>query len=390
MISYGSYDIVSRVSPGTLCRAVFNCVKGKNDTYVSRYLYDSGIVEKGKNLAFFNYGRNALYLLFQRKFAGKEIIFPAFICPTVIVAAVKAGVKPNLMDVNLEDFNLDINNVPGEELARADALFINHTFGVPADMDEILKRTQQRPIYLIEDVAQALFARYKNKYVGCFGDAVLLSMYKQVPNIDGAILISDLDIEKPDSSITGCTELARLFWLTSGPQQYGLNLIRQRRHLSPESVELQRLPKSRRPSSLSLSLFATMLPARQESVERKRVILGYYQKRANASKYVIPQRIDVANEPSGFNFSVRLRPEIAHIRDGLLTALRRRGIFLDRLWHDAPVSLPFFQDYLKHDCRNAQLLAKSVINMPVKEGYQESGVNSLFDTLEGVIEELIS
>ncbi len=390
MVNYGSYDIVNRVSPGTLCRAVFNCVKGQNDTRVSRYLYDSGIVEKGRNLAFFNYGRNALYLLFQRKFAGKEIIFPAFICPTVIVAAIKAGVKPSLMDVNLEDFNLDINNVPEEELARADALFINHTFGVPADMDEILKRTRQCPIYLIEDVAQALFARYKNKYVGSFGHAVLLSMYKQVPNIDGAILISDLNIEKLGSSIISCNELARLFWLTSGPQQYGLNLVRQRRHLSPVSAELQRLPKLRRPSSLSLSLFAAMLPALQESVARKRVILGHYQKRASVSKYVIPQRIDAASEPSGFNFSFRLRPEIAHIRDGLLAALRRRGIFMDRLWHDAPVSLPFFQDYLKHDCRNAQLLARSVINMPVKEVYRESDVSSLFDILEGTIEGLIS
>ncbi len=389
MVSYGSYDIVNRVSPGTLCRAVFNCVKGQNDTYISRYLYDSGIVEKGKNLAFFNYGRNALYLLFQRKLAGKEIIFPAFICPTVILAAVKAGVKPNLIDVNLEDFNLDMNSVPEEELSRADALFINHTFGVPADMDKILESIRHRPIYLIEDVAQALFARYKNKYVGSFGDAVLLSMYKQVPNIDGAILISGLNIEKLGSSIIGCNELARLFWLTSGPQQYGLNLVRQRRHLSPVSVELQRLPKSRRPSPLSLSLFATMLPTLRESVAQKRAIIGHYQKRADVSKYLIPQRIDVAIEPSGFNFSVRLRPEIAHIRDGLLTVLRRRGIFMDRLWHDAPVSLPFFRDYFKHDCRNAQLLAKSVINMPVKEGCQESDVNSLFDTLEGTIERLI-
>jgi len=56
----------------------------------------------------------------------------------------------------------------------------------------------------------------------------------------------------------------------------------------------------------------------------------------------------------------------------------------------ASVSLTFFQGYLKHDCRNAQFLAKSVINMPVKEGYQESDVNSLFDTLEGAIERLIS
>ena len=385
-----TYDVVNRVSPGTACRASFNCLRRQHEAYIRQFLPEPGIMTKEKKLAFFNYGRSALCSLFEQKFAGKEVIFPAFICPTVVMAAVKAGVTPNLVDVSLEDFNLDIDNIPEAELARADALFVNHTFGVPADMDRILQKTQPKPLFLIEDAAQALFARYKGIYVGTSGDAVLLSMYKQLPNINGAVLLSDLNIEQPGRSFAGCGELARLFWLTSGPQQLAFSLLRKHRHPLPAPAELPKMLEPRRPSALSLSLFTAMLPTLPESVERKRAIIEEFQKRAGASKYLIPQHIDAASEPSGFNFSIRLQPEIAHIRDSLLSDLRRRGIFLDRLWHDAPVSLPFFKEYLKRECPNAQLLAKSVINLPVGDRYRQGDVDFLFGALEAAIERLIS
>jgi len=383
------YDVVNRASPRTICRAAFNCLGRQNDAYIRQFLPNSEIMVKGKNMAFFNYGRSALCSLFQHKFAGKEVIFPAFICPTVVMAAVKAGVTPNLVDVNLEDFNIDIGNVPEAELARADALFVNHTFGVPADMGKILQKTRQKPLFLIEDAAQALFARCRNEYVGASGDAVLLSMYKQVPNINGAILLSDLNIEPLGSSFIGWGELPRLFWLTSGPHQCSFRMVRKHRLPPSVTANLPQMPEPRRPSALSLALFAAMLPTLPQSIERKRAIVAHYQNKVGLSKYLIPQHIDAASEPSGFNFSVRLRPEIAHIRDSLLFGLRRRGIFLDRLWHDAPVSLPFFQTYLKRDCPNAQLLASSVINLPVRDGYRESDVDFLLSILEATIEKLI-
>ena len=96
-----------------------------------------------------------------------------------------------------------------------------------------------------------------------------------------------------------------------------------------------------------------------------------------------------AKEPAWFNFSVRLLPEFARIRDALLIALRRKGIFGDRLWHDSPVVLNTFHDYLEDNCPNARLLAKSVINLPIKADYQERDVDYLFDFTEEAIRRLI-
>jgi dTDP-4-amino-4,6-dideoxygalactose transaminase len=210
-----------------------------------------------------------------------------------------------------------------------------------------------------------------------------------VPNLSGAILLSDSEIDEPSSHTISISDLVRLFWLASGPHHYLVNKVRWRRGLPGVSGELQRSMISRRPSRLAISLFAALLPALEDSVQRRRAIAGHYRKRTGESKYLIPQQVSADREPSWFNFSVRLLPEIAHVRDALLIALRRRGIFGDRLWHDSPVAINLFQDYLKDDCPNARLLAGSVLNLPIKAGYRESDIDRLFDLIEQTIQELV-
>ena len=389
MNRHANYDVVDRIAIGTLCSAMVNCVRQQAHSSIQQYLFKAGITGKGKNITYFNYGRTALYTLFQERFAGKIIIFPSFICPSLIEAAVKAGVKPRLVDVSLEDFNLDINFVSDEDLESADALFVNHTFGVPADMEKIRTKTKARGTYLIEDIAQALFARYKEKYVGTLGDTALLSMHKQTPNLNGAVLLSDLAVSEPQKCAVSLDYFIRLLWLTSGPHDYLLKFMRQRKGLPEGSNELQKGKVPCQPSRLSLSLFAALLPSLKDLVDRKRTIVKHYQRRAETSNYFIPQQINEAKEPAWFNFSVRLLPEIARIRDALMLALRRKGIFCDRLWHDSPVTMNIFKEYLEDDYPNARLLAKSVINLPIKADYQESDVDYLFDFTEEAIQRLI-
>lgn len=389
MNRHANYDVVDRIAIGTLCSAMVSCVRQRARSSIQQYLVEAGITGKGKNITYFNYGRNALYTLFQERFAGKIIIFPGFICPSLVLAAVKAGVKPRFVDVSLEDFNLDINLVSDEDLESADALFVNHTFGVPADMEKIRTKTKARGTYLVEDIAQALFARYKEEYVGTLGDTALLSMYKQTPNLNGAVLLSDLAVSGPQKSTVSLDDFIRLLWLTSGPHDYLLKVIRQRKGLPEGSDELQKGKVPYQPSRLSLSLFAALLPSLKDLVDRKQTIAKHYQRRAEASNYFIPQQISEAKEPAWFNFSARLLPEIAHIRDALLLTLRRKGIFCDRLWHDSPVTMNIFKEYLEDDYPNARLLAKSVINLPIKADYQKSDVDYLFDFMERSIRKLI-
>ncbi|GAI14382.1 unnamed protein product, partial [marine sediment metagenome] len=58
---------------------------------------------------------------------------------------------------------------------KAKVVMIQHTFGWPAQIDEILKITREHDLYLIEDTAHALGAKYKGKFCGTFGNAAFFS-----------------------------------------------------------------------------------------------------------------------------------------------------------------------------------------------------------------------
>ena len=388
MSTRANYDVMDTLPPTALGKAVIRSFRPSERSAIERYLVGSGI-EQGKPFAYFSYGRNALYALFREKSAGKEVIFPGFICPSLAMAAIKAGARPRFVDVSLDDFNLDASLLSPEVLRQAGALLVNHTFGVPAAMDKIRGRLRGTEVYLIEDVAQALFARYHQTPAGAWGDAVLMSMYKQVPNLNGAIIISEVELKEPRKGRPDWQGLNTLLLLTGGPHQPLLRYIRRRRRLSAWWSEQERELSMARPSRLALALFAGSLPALEDSVKKRRVIARHYQDRAQASRYLIPQQIDWVKEPSCFNFSVRLSPEIANFRDEVLLSLRGKGIFCDRLWHDSPVAIGTFKDYLDGEYPNSRLLARSVMNMPIKASYQEKDVHYLFNSIEEIISGLV-
>ncbi len=384
MNAHPGYDVLDSLPVATLRKAIGGLLGHEERAEIERRLTGQGIGQ-GKRFTFFNYGRNALYTLLRERCAGSEVIFPGFICPSLALAALRADARPWFVDVSLDDFNLDASLLSPELLERAGALLVNHTFGVPADVDRIRSRPGGERVYLVEDIAQALFSRCDGSPAGARGDAVLVSMYKQVPNIHGAVIISEPGLENRG---TDCGGPGRLLLLTRGPHQSLLRYVRRRRALPAQGGEKSR-PAPARPSRLAQAIFAASLPDLEAVVEGRRAILRHYQDRARASEYLVPQQIREGKEPSCFNFSVRLLPELAHVRDEAVLALRRKGIFCDRLWHDSPVALGVFRDYLAGDCPNSRLLARSVINLPVKASYDEHDVGYLFDSVEEAVRRLV-
>ena len=124
----------------------------------------------------FNSGRSALYFILK-SFGidkGDEVIIQAFTCVAVPEPVMWLGAKPIYADID-ESLNID----PGllEELitSKTRAIIVQHTFGVPANLDAIKKITQKYNLRLIEDCCHALGAEYKKRKIGTFGDAAFFS-----------------------------------------------------------------------------------------------------------------------------------------------------------------------------------------------------------------------
>lgn len=79
-----------------------------------------------------------------------------------------AGATPVFADVR-EDYNIDPAQIEKVITKKTKAIIPVHLTGRPADLDAIMAIGKKYNLHIIEDCAQAVGAKYKNKSVGSFG-----------------------------------------------------------------------------------------------------------------------------------------------------------------------------------------------------------------------------
>jgi len=124
-----------------------------------------------------SYGRMAfLYLLDALGLPpGSEIIFPALTFWVVPEMARVAGLKPVFADVDPVTFNLDPEAFERTITPRTRAVVPTHLYGLPCDMEAILRIARRHGLRVIEDCAHALGATWRGQSVGTIGDAGFFS-----------------------------------------------------------------------------------------------------------------------------------------------------------------------------------------------------------------------
>lgn len=122
-------------------------------------------------------GRMALYSILMALDIGEndEIILPAYTCVVVPNSILYAKAKPVYVDIELNTFNIDPNRIIEKITPNTKAIYAQHTFGLPCNMNLIIKIAKQYKLYVIEDAAHALGAKYNDRMVGSLGDVSFFS-----------------------------------------------------------------------------------------------------------------------------------------------------------------------------------------------------------------------
>ena len=108
---------------------------------------------------------------------GDEIIAPALAFVAVGNSILAAGFKPVFVDIERETMNIDVSKIEEKITPRTRAIMAVHTMGRPCDMDAISEIAQKHGLKVIEDCCEAHGAKYKDKFVGQFGDVAAFSFY---------------------------------------------------------------------------------------------------------------------------------------------------------------------------------------------------------------------
>lgn len=108
---------------------------------------------------------------------GDEVIVPSFTFIATVNAILYCGAKPVFVDIDPITWCLGPKDVQAKISPKTKAVLIVHTYGNPASIYEIKKICKNNELFIVEDCAEALGAKYDDKYVGSFGDVSCFSFY---------------------------------------------------------------------------------------------------------------------------------------------------------------------------------------------------------------------
>jgi dTDP-4-amino-4,6-dideoxygalactose transaminase len=108
---------------------------------------------------------------------GSDILVASNTYIATILAIVRAGHRPVLVEPELETFNMDPSRLPQAMTASTRAICVTHLFGKTCRMDAIGAFAHEHGLRVVEDCAQSHGARLGAQRTGTFGDAGCFSFY---------------------------------------------------------------------------------------------------------------------------------------------------------------------------------------------------------------------
>lgn len=126
---------------------------------------------------------------------GDEVILPAFTIISCAASIVRAGATPVVVDSDPITWNMDVDRIAERITPRTKAIMVVHIYGLPTDMDPVLRLAEQHGLRIIEDAAESHGQTYRGRPCGSFGDLSTFSFYsnKHVTTGEGGMVLATDD-----------------------------------------------------------------------------------------------------------------------------------------------------------------------------------------------------
>lgn len=139
-------------------------------------------------------GTTALHvaLLAHKIGPGDEVITSPFTFIASANSILYAGARPVFVDIDPRTFNIDVTKIEAVITEKTKAILPVHLFGLPCDMDAIMKIAKKHHLAVIEDACQSHGATYKGKKAGSFGTGTF-SLYptKNITSAEGGMITTN-------------------------------------------------------------------------------------------------------------------------------------------------------------------------------------------------------
>jgi len=157
-------------------------------------------IDKLTQLTYYR-GRVALYAILRELGIGKgdNVALQAFTCVAVPEAIIATGAVPIYIDIQPNGVNMDPEDLNSKMTRQVRAIIVQHTYGLPANIQSIKYLSDKYNIPIIEDCCHTLMSKINNKRVGSFGVASFYSFEWGKPivaGVGGSALVNDINLRE--------------------------------------------------------------------------------------------------------------------------------------------------------------------------------------------------
>ena len=286
---------------------------------------------------------------------GDEVIVPAMTHIATAHCVSHTGAKVIFCDVELKTGNIDCKLIENKITKKTKAIIVVHFVGLPADMDLINKIAKKFSLFVIEDCAAALGAKYNKKLVGTLSNVGCYSFYptKHITTMEGGMLIS--------KSLKLTNKIRKL-------SSFGYYKTLQERNV-PGIYDVDLLGYNLRMSEVAAGIGIEQIKKAKNFIKIRKQ--NSIKIRALLKKVegitILPIKSN-KSESSNFCVNIVLDKKFSKIRNNLILNLKSRNLGTSVHY---PICLPYSKFY-KNNKKNknnnqysaADHLAKSIISLP--------------------------
>lgn len=300
---------------------------------------------------------------------GDEVVVPAQTHVATAHAVEVCGARPVFCDADPQTGNLDLDHLEALIGERTRALSLVHYLGRPVDMNAVMEIARRHDLYVVEDCAVALGARYADVHVGLQGDIGCFSFYpvKHITTGEGGMVITRRD------------ELADR---VSKQRAFGIDrsILADRRHSG--AYDIVELGLNYRLGELGAAIGGVQMTRLAGFLDRRE--RNYDQLRAGLDQIdeldVIDSGHDGPIRASHYCLSALLRPPLDERREQLIDALKERGVGTSVYYPKALPDTAYYRakyGYGHGSCPVATRISECSVAFPVAPHVSESDVERI-------------
>ncbi len=299
-----------------------------------------------------------LSLMACRVGRGDEVITSPFTFIATAEVIVLLGAKPVFVDIDPKTYNIDPAQIEAMITPNTKAIIPVHLYGQPADMDKILDCAKRHNLVVIEDAAQAIGAKYKDKMVGEMGKTCGFSFFP-AKNLGaygdgGMITTNDEDLAKK------------------------IRMIRT--HGSQVKYHHEFIGTNSRLDELQAAILRVKLKKLNEwTIQRQRIAQIYTE--AFRGKGIITPFVEEFNSPVYNQYTIRVKN-----REELIAHLKKSGVDT-AIHYPIPLHLQPAFSYLEYkagDFIESEQASKEVLSLPMYPELSDEQLETVISAVLGM------